>query len=142
MYQLRTRINKGKEQVFCDWRRKFVRLTPEERVRQTFLHSLVEDYGYPMNLISVEHSICVAGLDKRCDAVVFSRTLLPLCIMEFKAPDVPLTQQVFDQVVVYNRKLQVRYLIVSNGKQTFCCDVSADGLIFLNKLPDYNIISA
>ena len=131
----------GKPAVFCDWRRKFVRLTPEEKVRQTFLHLLVEDYAYPHNLIAVEHSITVGAVHKRCDAVVFSSSLQPLCIIEFKAPDVPVTQHVFDQVLVYNHRLHVPCLIVSNGNTTHVCringDASAPSYTFLPTLPCY-----
>ena len=84
---MRTRTYDGKEQVYCPWRRKYVRLTPEEWVRQTFLQLLVEQYDYPKELLAVE----VALPDgKRADAVVYSRTLTPLMIIEFKADTVAL----------------------------------------------------
>ena len=51
---MRTRINKNKEQIFCEWRKRWVRLTPEEWVRQQLLHRLVEQLGYPASLIAVE----------------------------------------------------------------------------------------
>ena len=75
--------------IFCPFRRKYVAATPEENVRQTFLHALVEQFGYPQSLIGVEVPIAVgAGVDKRCDAVVYSRSLQPLMLIEFKAPEV------------------------------------------------------
>lgn len=127
----------GKEQILCEWRHKWVRLTPEEWVRQNVLHRLVEDAGYPMTLIAVEHPIQVAQTSKRCDAVVMDGQLLPVCIVEFKADDVSLTQKVFDQVAVYNRAVRVRYFIISNGITTYACKLNNKSYDFLETLPSY-----
>ena len=135
------RTSEGKEQIFCDWRRKFVRLTPEEWVRQHFLHFLVEEMQFPKARIAVEHPISVGDVQKRCDAVVMGAQLQPLCIIEFKADNVALTQKVFDQVAVYNRKLCVNYFILNNGKQTFACQVTPAGYTFLHDIPTYNNLS-
>lgn len=128
----------GKDYIFCAWRRKFVRLTPEEWVRQHFLHALVEDFAYPQTLIAVETPICVGEVQKRCDAVVFDRDLRPLCIVEFKAPTVSLTQKVFDQVAVYNRRLNVQYFFLSNGKEHQACRVLPDSYERLSNIPLYS----
>lgn len=114
-----------------------MRLTPEEWVRQHILHILVEDYHYPAALIAVEHPIEVAHTSKRCDAVVMSSQLKPVCLIEFKAEDVSLTRKVFDQVAVYNRRLQVPYFIISNGKTTYSCKIEEQGYKFLNEIPTY-----
>ena len=127
----------GKSQIFCDWRRKFVRLTPEEWVRQQVLHTLVEQYTFPATRIAVEHPIQVGEVQKRCDAVILGAQLQPLCIVEFKAERVGLTQKVFDQVAVYNRRLQVPFFIISNGTTTYACRVTAEGYEFLPDIPSY-----
>lgn len=137
-WQPNIRILSGKEQIYCDWRHKFVRLTPEEWVRQQVLHILVEQYAYPAARIAVEHAIMVGDTLKRCDAVVMGERLQPLCIVEFKAENVTLTQRVFDQAAVYNHKLQVPYFVISNGKTTHCCRVTATGYEFLSELPAYD----
>lgn len=136
-YQPQIEQREGKDHIFCVWRRKYVRLTPEEWVRQHFLHALVEDFGYPQSLIAVEAAIRVGDVQKRCDAIVYDANLQPLCIVEFKAPSVRLTQQVFDQVAVYNRQLGVSYFLLSNGKEHCACSVSADGYEMLPTLPLY-----
>ena len=121
---MRTRIYNGKEQIFCEWRKRWVRLTPEEWVRQQLLHRLVEEYGYPASLIAVEQAISVGETKKRCDAVVYTNTssspspeerggvrfLSPLMIIECKAETVPLSQKTLDQAITYNRKLNVPHL--------------------------------
>ena len=133
--------------IFCPFRRKYVAATPEEHVRQTFLHALVEQFGYPQSLIGVEVPIAVgAGVDKRCDAVVYSRSLQPLMLIEFKAPEVVITQTTRDQAAVYNTTVHAPYLILANGKQTVVARIdkqSADGeqteqIQFLNHIPSWN----
>lgn len=117
--------------IFCPFRRKKVALTPEEYVRQTFLTRLVADFGYPQALISVEKAI--GG--RRYDAVVFSQSLTPLILLEFKRESVPLTQQVMDQAACYNRRLNVPYIIISNGLQTIVARVNDKGFDFLSHIP-------
>ena len=133
--------------IFCPFRRKYVAATPEEYVRQTFLHALVEQFGYPQSLIGVEVPIAVgAGVDKRCDAVVYSRSLQPLMLIEFKAPEVAITQTTLDQAAVYNTTVHAPYLILANGKQTVVARInkqSADSeqteqIQFLNHIPSWN----
>ncbi len=124
-------------QVFCDWRRKYVRLTPEEWVRQNFLHRLVDHFGYPMNLIAVE----VPLQNKRADAIVYTKDLTPLVLIEFKAETVPLTQKTLDQAVVYNRQLNVPYLILHNGPQTVFAHVTNNEIAFLPSIQEWNQLS-
>lgn len=110
-----------------------MRLTPEEYVRQTFLHRLVDDFGYPSNRIGVE----VALQGKRADAIVYSSDLQPQILIEFKAETVPLTQKVLDQAAVYNRQLQVPMLILHNGPQTIIARVTDTAISFLPEIPKY-----
>ena len=127
----------GKDFIFCPWRQKYVRLTPEEWVRQHFLQWLVSELHYPMSRIAVEHPIKVADVNKRCDAVVLNSYLEPLCIIEFKADSISLTQRVFDQVAVYNRRLNVPYFILSNGRTTYFCRVTPEGYEYQSQIPNY-----
>lgn len=114
---MRTRVYKNKEQIFCEWRHRWVRLTPEEWIRQQLLHRLVEQLDFPSSLIAVEQAISVGEAHKRCDAVVYNRQMQPLLIIECKAETVPLTQKTLDQAITYNRKLNVPYLLLYNGVQ-------------------------
>ncbi len=138
---MRTRINQNKEQIFCDWRKRWVQLTPEEWVRQNFLHLLVEEYGYPASLIAVEMPIKVGEVQKRCDAVVFNRQMTPVVLIEFKADTVPLTQKTLDQAVVYNRKLNVPFLILHNGPQTICINIQPSTITPLEHIPEWKQLS-
>ena len=138
---MKTRVVNNKEQVFCAWRRRFVRLTPEEWVRQQVLESLESQCGYPHALIAVEVPIEVAGLQKRCDAVGYSPAMQPLMLLEFKADTVPLTQKVLDQAAVYNRQLNVPYLVLSNGAQTVITRVLPNQYEYLNQIPLWSQLS-
>ena len=134
------RTQNGKQYVLCAWRRKYVRLTPEEHVRQTILHALEDNFAYPHGLIAVEVPIDVAGLKKRCDAIIYSQQMQPLMLIEFKAESVSLTQQVFDQAAIYNRHLHVPYLMLSNGKETIVAEVLETEYRFLDHIPPYNTL--
>lgn len=136
---VRTRVYNNKEQVFCVWRGRWVRLTPEEWVRQQLLHHLVEQFGYPASLIAVETAITVGEAHKRCDAVVYDRQMRPLMLIECKAETVPLTQKTLDQAITYNRKLEVPYLLLHNGPQTIFVHLSEEGQTqVLPTLPAYS----
>lgn len=123
-------------------RRQYVALTPEEWVRQHFVHFLIEHKGYPQSLMANEVQLKLNGMSRRCDTVVYDRTLRPRVIVEYKAPSVSITQKVFEQICRYNMVLQVDYLIVSNGLAHYCCklDYSTRSYTFLQEIPEYKDI--
>jgi len=129
----------GEKEIWDAFRKKYVRLTPEEWVRQHFLHFLHQTKHYPLSLMAVEKSLTVQEKQRRFDAVVFKNGM-PAVLMEFKAPEVKLTQTVFDQIALYNFVLHADYLIVSNGVSHFCCkmDYSGRRWTFLKEIPDFN----
>lgn len=126
--------------VFDVLRRKYVSLTPEEWVRQHFVHFLMEHKGYPMALMANEVALKIGNKPLRADSVLYGRDLRPRMIVEYKAPSVAITQQVFDQVMAYNLLLHVDYLVVSNGLQHYCCKVDYAGgsCSFLRDIPVYS----
>ena len=126
-------------EIFDPLRRKYVSMTPEEWVRQHFVHYLISEKGYPASLMANEAMIRLNSLTKRCDTVVYDNNLQPVVICEFKKPDVKITQQVFDQVVRYNIVLKVKYLIVSNGMSHYCCRMNYGEMKFdyLREIPEY-----
>lgn len=139
-YDFRFRITGEKQYIFDEVRKKYVMNTPEEWVRQNFIRYLVLEKGYPQTLISIEHEISLNTLSKRCDAVVFSKKGQPLMILEFKAPDVSVRQDVFDQIVRYNLVLKVSFLLITNGMKHFCCKINFQkkDYIYLREIPGYN----
>ena len=142
---MRTRLHNNKEQIFCDWRHKWVRLTPEEWVRQQLLHRMVEQLNYPASLIAVEvaleivHRTSSHRKSYRADAVVYNQSMEPLVLIECKAETVPLTQKTLDQAVTYNRLLHVPYLILHNGPQTIVMHIQ-EGITTLAAIPPYSAL--
>lgn len=132
----------GKQQVFDILRRKYVALTPEEWVRQQFVHYLIIYKGYPAECIGNEISLLLNGTKKRCDSVVYGQNAQPLMIVEYKSPRIEITQQVFEQISRYNIKLRVKWLIVSNGLQHYCCQIDYENgtYQFVEDIPPYNEI--
>lgn len=118
-------------------RRQYVALTPEEWVRQHFVHFLINHKGYPQSLMANEVQLKLNGMSRRCDTVVYDRALKPRVIVEYKAPSVNITQKVFDQICRYNMVLQVDYLIVTNGLTHYCCKVDNEvrSYTFLRDVP-------
>lgn len=132
----------GKRTIFDPVRRKYVALTPEEWVRQHFVNYLVTDRGYPKDLLANEVMVKLNGTSKRCDTVAYDRFLVPLVIVEYKAPSIPITRSVFDQIARYNMVLRVGYLIVSNGIHHYCCKIDYDSqtYAFLDGIPAYDAL--
>ena len=122
-------------------RHKFVALTPEEWVRQHFVHFLITEKGYSPTLMANEVAVTLNGMSRRCDTVVYRQEgLKPQMIVEYKRPDVDITQKVFDQICRYNMVLEVEYLVVSNGLQHYCCQVNLQNgtYTFLEDIPPFS----
>ncbi len=138
-YNISVRRKDGRDQIFDILRRKFIALTPEEWVRQHFIHYLTELKGYPPTLLSNEVQLRIGDKTVRADSVLYDIHLRPRMIVEYKAPSISLTQKVFDQISAYNLLLHVDYLVVSNGLQTYACKMDYDNqkYFFLSAIPDY-----
>ena len=121
------------------YRKRFVRLTPEEEVRQRFARYLLEEKGYPASLVMTEYSLKVNKLSRRCDILVHKPAGHPVLLVECKAPEVKISQASFDQVARYNLAFRVRYLMVTNGLKHYCCqlDFETEKITFLNEIPSY-----
>ncbi len=132
----------GKSKIFDDLRRRYVSLTPEEWVRQHFIHYLTGHLGYPPSRLANEVELTVGQKKLRCDSVLYGLHAEPLMIIEYKAPTIALSQKVFDQVSVYNMLLHVDYLVVSNGLEHYCCrmDYEHQKYLFLHEIPRYENI--
>ncbi|WP_275441318.1 type I restriction enzyme HsdR N-terminal domain-containing protein [Lepagella muris] len=128
--------------VYDRLRKKYVTLTPEEYVRQHFVDWLIKYKNYPSSIVSNEVGIVLNGTKKRCDTIIFMTDGSPLMIVEYKAPDIEISQCVFDQIVRYNMTLKARFLAVSNGINHYCCEIDyVNGSYrFMRDIPTYNEI--
>ena len=138
-YETKFREQGGKRQIFDVLRRKYVALTPEEWVRQHVVHYLMDYKGYPKGLLANEVELVIGEKKLRCDTLLYNRALQPQMIIEYKSPEIDLTQRVFDQITAYNFLLHVDYLIVSNGRQHYCCrmDYERQSYQLLKEIPRY-----
>lgn len=141
-YETKIAIREGKKVIFDIIRKRYVALTPEEWVRQHFIHFLIIHKGYPSALMANEVLLNLNGTKKRCDTVLYKRDLSAKMIIEYKAPQIEITQAVFNQITNYNFVLKVDYLIVSNGINHYCCkmDYVNQTYVFLEDIPDYNLL--
>lgn len=130
----------GKVYVWDDFRKKKLLLTPEEWVRQHVLHYLVDYKNVPLSLIVSEYAIEVNKMKRRCDGVVFDKTAKPIMIIECKAPEVKLTEKVLHQIAQYNFKLQVKWLVCTNGIETIVAEIDKENacISYVKTIPLYS----
>jgi hypothetical protein len=139
VYDLRTSERSGKAWVYDIFRKKYVRHTPEEHVRQQFVHYLMDAHGVPAGLIAIEQPVDVNGQSQRADVVVYDRRAHPLLLVECKAPSQSIEQAVFDQASRYNLALDAPFLVVTNGREHYACRInrSDNNIDFLPDLPTF-----
>ncbi len=103
--------------IFDVLRKKNILLTPEEWVRQHWIHFLIVGQGFPKGLVSAERGLVYNGLQKRTDLLVFDRQGSPYFLIECKAPEVEINQKVLTQAITYNQTLNCPFIALSNGKR-------------------------
>lgn len=131
-----TKLKKQKDQtyIFDEVRKKWLLLTPEEWVRQHLIHYLILEKKYPVSLISIEKEIILNDLKKRYDIVIYNKQLMPVVVIECKAPYIELDKTVVEQALRYNLIIKAKYLMISNGVS----DVTFNSLNQAVMLPDYS----
>lgn len=141
-YQIRLGGTRQKPTIFDMLRKKYVSLTPEEWVRQHFVHYLVEHKGYPAALMANEVRLPIGEKILRADTVLYNRELQPKMIIEYKAPHIAITQKVFEQIATYNMLLLADYLVVTNGLTHYVCRLknSSKKYLYSEIIPNYEDI--
>ena len=137
-YDFKIKKEKGKEIIFDSLRKQWVSLTPEEWVRQNFLQYLIQIKKYPASLIAIEREIALGDLRKRFDIVVYKHAK-PWMIVECKEMNVALSESTLKQVLNYNIALEVKYLIITNGKATYGLSLIGKEHSWLSEIPEFNI---
>ena len=132
-FPLSIRQTSSGEEIFDIIRKQFVALTPEEWVRQHCIHLLVN--YYPKQLIAVEGSLKVNGMNKRFDILVYDKELKPFLLVECKRTEVEITQKTIDQVLAYNHTLNAPNIFLTNGLSHFILKKQRENFIFLSNLP-------
>jgi hypothetical protein len=139
---LRIKEGPGSKLIYDPLRKKYVALTPEEWVRQHFVNYLITYLNYPAGLIQTEASFRLNSMLRRADILIHDRNGQPAMIVECKAPEVKISQAVFDQVINYNFSYGVKYLIITNGITHYAGRIDIAGRTFslLDHIPDYETI--
>ena len=134
----RTRSVNGRKEIFDAYRKSWIRLTPEEWVRQNTIRWMVETLGYPASMIAIEKEIWLGELRKRFDILVYNRNHEPWMMIECKAPQVRLSENVLMQILRYNMVVPVTFLIITNGLQCMAAERKNAGVEWLTSFPPYN----
>lgn len=129
--------NEKEEKVFDIIRKQYVSLTPEEWVRQHFVHMLVNHYNYPKTALAVEARITVNRQPKRFDILAYDANNKPLLVVECKRTDEQLTYRTLEQALAYNHALHAPYIAITNGMETICMKKELSEYEFTDRIPEY-----
>lgn len=127
-----------RQTIWDPLRKREVALTPEEQVRQWFIGVLNKDMQVPVHMMMSEAGFRLGDKQFRADIIVYGRDAQPLAVVECKRPEVELTKDVLDQAVRYNMVLDVKYIIITNGRRTYICQRKGDRFSFMDSVPVYN----
>jgi len=137
-YSIKIKEEGGTTYIFDSIRKKYLVLQPEEWVRQNFIQFLIHEKNYPNSLIEIEKGLKLNELQKRAD-IVIHKDAKPMVLIECKAPNVKINQEVFEQIARYNTSFRVPYLIVTNGMSHYCAKINFEenSFEFLKDVPYY-----
>ena len=135
--ELKLTRKSGRLYVWCAVRKKTLVLTPEEWVRQHVIHYLINHKAVPPGLIAAEVGVKIKDLQRRCDILVYNRSMRPVMVIECKAPEIGLDERVVTQIAHYNYALGVDYLMITNGVHHILSriDHGSDQLIPIEDIP-------
>lgn len=137
-HDFRTKTERDHDWIFDEWRKRWVRLSPEEWVRQNFLQYLVKVANYPASLIAVEKEIKLGEMRKRFDILVYNDRHLPWMLIECKAMEVNLSEDVLSQALRYSITVPASFILITNGH--FCAgwEKTEDRLQPLQNMPPWD----
>ena len=116
----------GKDCYLDPIRKKLIFITPEETVRQRVLSFLMIDLDVPPEMISVEEHLSHYGIKstRRADIVIKRLTendeLIPIAVIECKAPGIGLGEKTSQQLIDYSELLGCDYAMMINDTEFFC----------------------
>lgn len=125
------------DKIWDPLRRKYVSLTPEEKVRQWFIAQLHDALGVPLSLMGSEVGFDFGQKHYRADIVVYSRELRPIAVVECKRPEVAIDAEVVRQSMRYNAVLDVRYIFLTNGGSSYCYERRGGSFVPTSQIPHY-----
>lgn len=139
-YTIKKKYINNKEYIFDPIRKKYLINSPEEWIRQNFIHYLHTKKGYPLSLISTEKLTIVNKQNHRTDIVCYNKKGRPILVIECKSEKIKLNNNVFNQVQNYNLILKANYVIITNGKKTLCFYIEKKQVKIMKKIPEFHEI--
>jgi hypothetical protein len=133
----KTKVENGRRYIFDKIRKTWLLLTEEEWVRQNFVNWLVNELHYPSAFIAIEKEIQLHDLKKRFDILVYDKDHQPWMMVECKGADVPLSEDVLQQVLRYNVSVPVKFIVITNGKITVAWEKDAGELKLADRMPGW-----
>jgi hypothetical protein len=138
-YNFTIKYLNGNARIFDIIRKKFLKLTPEEWVRQHVVNFLIQEINIPSSLISIERSIIFNGLNKRFDIVAYNPSGQILLLIECKAPHIKITPKTLEQAGIYQKTLHAKFTFITNGLHHICLKFEKESMKhhIIDKLPDF-----
>lgn len=134
--QFNIKCKEGKRYIFDGIRRRWLVLTEEEWVRQNMVAYFLS-IRYPKEAMALEKAIVVNGLKKRFDLLLYNKLHQPWMLVECKAPQVPLTEDVLQQALRYNMVVPANWIVITNGEKTVGWKKEKEGLLLVSTLPEW-----
>ncbi len=138
-YEFRLKKIEEKRFIFDEIRKKYIEFTPEEWVRQNCVKFLIDQKKYFSHLISIEKTIKLNGLTKRFDIIAYDIFGNVNLLVECKAPNIIIDQKSFDQIITYDKVINAKYLMLTNGIINYYCEINKidNKINFLKDIPVY-----
>ena len=122
-YTFKIKNIENEDYIFDEIRKKYIKLTKEEWVRQNCINFLVKEKKFPQILINLEKTLKINKLSKRYDIVVYNSDGSIKLLVECKSPEIKITQKTFDQIAIYNMSLNADLLMITNGINHYYCKI-------------------
>ena len=135
---MKIKLINGKEYLFDTIRKQYVKKLPEEWVRQHVIEYLNKQKGYPLSLMSIEKKNEINKIKKRCDIVCNNKNGEPLLLVECKAQNIKINVNTFNQSIIYNKTLNAKYIVITNGEKHYCFYFQDGEIVILKNIPTYN----
>ena len=122
-YTFKIKNIENEDYIFDEIRKKYIKLTKEEWVRQNCINFLVKEKKFPQILINLEKTLKINKLSKRYDIVVYNSDGSIKLLVECKSPEIKINQKTFDQIAIYNMSLKAELLMITNGINHYYCKI-------------------
>ena len=102
-------------QIYSKIRKKFLKITPEEKVRQSFVDYLLEEHKIDINFLEEEQKISVGTTTVYADLIIKKNKIIDKdIVVEFKKPKINLFE-VKNQAISYAKQLDIKNVLICNG---------------------------